>query len=67
MNYENLQVAVAYESLVDAGTSVAISVAALAFGFVLLMVLSFVGRRRGPSQNLMLAAAEPTLPIAGRL
>src|SRR5205823_751269 len=67
MNYENLQVAVAYESLVDAGTSVAISVAALAFGFVLLMALSFVGRRRGPSQNLMLAAAEPTLPIAGRL
>ena len=67
MNYENLQVAVAYESLVDAGTSVAISVAALAFGFVLLMVLSFVGRRRGLSQNLMLAAAEPTLPIAGRL
>ena len=46
MNYENLQVAVAYESLVDAGTSVAISVAALAFGFVLLMVLSFVGRLR---------------------
>ena len=46
MNYENLQVAVAYESLVDAGTSVAISVAALAFAFVLLMVLSIVGRLR---------------------
>ena len=46
MNYENLQVAVAYESLVDAGTSVAISVAALVFAFVLLMVLSIVGRLR---------------------
>ena len=54
MNYENLQVAVAYESLVDAGTSVAISVAALAFGFVLLMVLSIVGRlqlRVSPGQR----------------
>ena len=54
MNYENLQVAVAYESLVDPGTSVAISVAALAFGFVLLMILSFVGRlqlRVSPGQR----------------
>lgn len=47
MNYENLQVAVFYESLVDPGTSVAISVAALAFAFVLLIVLSVVGRLRG--------------------
>lgn len=46
LNYENLQVAVAYESLVDAGTSVAISVAALAFAFVLLLALSFFGRLR---------------------
>jgi len=46
MNYENLQVAVAYESLVDPGTSVAISVAALGFAFVLLMVLSVVGNLR---------------------
>jgi len=68
MNYENLQVAVAYESLVDAGTSVAISVAALAFGFVLLMVISLIGGRRARVQkNLMLAAAEPPLVIAGRL
>src|SRR5579859_1956789 len=68
MNYENLQVAVAYESLVDAGTSVAISVAALAFAFVLLMVISLIGGRRARAQkNLMLAAAEPTLPIAGRV
>ncbi len=46
MNYENLQVAVAYESLVDPGTSVAISVAALAFAFVLLIGLSFFTRLR---------------------
>jgi putative spermidine/putrescine transport system permease protein len=68
MNYENLQVAVAYESLVDAGTSVAISVAALAFAFVLLMVISLIGGRRARVQKkLMVAAAEPTLPIAGRV
>lgn len=46
MNYENLQVAVAYESLVDPGTSVAIAVASLLFAFVLLMILSVVGRLR---------------------
>ena len=54
LNYENLQVAVAYESLVSAGTSVAVAVAALIFAFVLLMILSFVCRlqlRVSPGQK----------------
>jgi putative spermidine/putrescine transport system permease protein len=42
--YENLQVAINYVSLVDAGTSIAVAVAALLFAFGLLMILSFVGR-----------------------
>jgi putative spermidine/putrescine transport system permease protein len=46
MNYENLQVAIAFEQLVSAGTSVAVAVAALLFAFVLLMVLSLVARTR---------------------
>lgn len=51
LNYENLQVAIAYVSLVNAGVSVAVAVAALLFAFVILMVLSLVGgrRRRGGS------------------
>lgn len=46
MNYENLQVAIQYVSLVSATTSIAVAVAALLFAFVLLMVLSFVARTR---------------------
>ena len=42
--YENLQVAIAYVGLVNAGTSIAVAVASLLFAFVLLMILSFVGR-----------------------
>jgi len=44
LTYENLQVAIAYVGLVSAGTSIAVAVAALLFAFVLLMILSFVGR-----------------------
>ena len=44
LNYENLQVAIAYVSLVSPGTSIAVAVAALLFAFVILIVLSFVGR-----------------------
>lgn len=44
LNYENLQVAIAYVSLVDANTSIAVAVAALLFAFAILLVLSFVGR-----------------------
>jgi len=46
LTYENLQVAIAYVGLVSAGTSIAVAVASLLFAFVLLMVLSFVGRPR---------------------
>ena len=56
LNYENLQVAIAYVGLVSAGTSVAVAVASLLFAFVLLMILSFVGRPRP-----RVARAEKTL------
>lgn len=46
--YENLQVAIAYVGLVDAGTSIAVAVASLLFAFVLLMILSYFGRRQAP-------------------
>lgn len=49
LRFENLQVAIAYVGLVSAGTSIAVAVASLLFAFVLLMILSFVGRRRQPS------------------
>jgi putative spermidine/putrescine transport system permease protein len=42
--FENLQVAILYIGLVSAGTSIAVAVASLVFAFVLLMVLSYVGR-----------------------
>ena len=54
LNYENLQVAIQYVSLVSAGTSIAVAVASLLFAFVLLMILSFVGGRlqvRSPRQR----------------
>ena len=46
--YENLQVAIAYAGLVNAGTSIAVAVASLLFAFTLLMILSFVGRPPSP-------------------
>jgi putative spermidine/putrescine transport system permease protein len=46
--YENLQVAIAYVGLVDAGTSIAVAVASLLFAFILLMILSYFGRRQAP-------------------
>jgi putative spermidine/putrescine transport system permease protein len=64
MNYENLQVAIAYVSLVSAGTSIAVAVAALMFAFVLLMVISLVGRRRKPS--LAAAGTDAQFPTAGQ-
>jgi putative spermidine/putrescine transport system permease protein len=48
--YVNLQVAINYIGLVSAGTSIAVSVASLLFAFVLLMILSFVGRPRGAAK-----------------
>lgn len=55
MNYENLQVAIQFVSLVDANSSIAVALSALLFAFVILLVLSLVGSgnvvdspRRGP-------------------
>jgi putative spermidine/putrescine transport system permease protein len=62
MNYENLQVAIAYVGLVSAGTSVAVALASLLFAFALLLILSFVGRRRGgaaPVDPLELDVSKP--------
>jgi len=48
LNYENMQVVIALLGKSDANTSVAASLAALAFAFVLLLLLSVVGRSRRP-------------------
>lgn len=53
-NYENLQVVINFLGKSDAKTSVAASLAALAFAFVLLLGLSYVGRgRRGQERRAM--------------
>jgi putative spermidine/putrescine transport system permease protein len=44
--YQNLQVAIFSVGQASAGTSIAVSVASLLFAFALLMILSFIGRRR---------------------
>jgi putative spermidine/putrescine transport system permease protein len=44
LNFQNLQVAIAYVGLTTATTSIAVAVGSLLFAFVLLLVLSFVGR-----------------------
>ncbi len=46
-NYENLQVVINFLGKSAARTSVAASLAALLFGFMLLLVLSYAGRGRG--------------------
>jgi putative spermidine/putrescine transport system permease protein len=46
LNYNNMQVVIALLGKSDANTSVAASLAALAFAFILLMALSLVGRSR---------------------
>ncbi len=46
LNYVNLQVAIALLGRANAGVSIAVAVASLGFAFVLLVVLSFVGRGR---------------------
>lgn len=46
LNYPTLQVQVNNIGKRDASLSVAVSLAALLFGFVLLLALSFAGRRR---------------------
>lgn len=64
LGFENLQVAIAYVGLVSAGTSVAVALASLVFAFLLLMVISFFGRRRTPS--LTAAATDPQYLTAGQ-
>jgi putative spermidine/putrescine transport system permease protein len=44
--YENLQVAINFLGLANAGVSIAVAVASLLFAFILLLVISFVGRPR---------------------
>ena len=67
LNYENLQVAIAYVGLVSAGTSVAVAVASLLFAFALLMILSFVGRsrQRGARAEKTLAPVQLVPPPSG--
>jgi putative spermidine/putrescine transport system permease protein len=55
LNYDTLQVIVNLLGLRNAGVSVAVSLAALIFGFVLLFVVSTVGSRR---RRVVRAAAQ---------
>ncbi len=57
--WRNLQVAILYESLVSAGTSIAVALASLLFAFALLLILSFVSRppqRVEPAEEPIFAA-----------
>jgi putative spermidine/putrescine transport system permease protein len=64
LNYVNLQVAIAQLGRANAGVSISTAVASLLFAFVLLMVISFVGRRRPPS--LAAAATDPQYLTSGQ-
>jgi putative spermidine/putrescine transport system permease protein len=64
LNFQNMQVEIAYMGLVSAGTSIAVAVASLLFAFVLLMAISFFGRRRRPS--LAAAGTDPQYLTAGQ-
>jgi putative spermidine/putrescine transport system permease protein len=64
LNYTNLQVAIALLGRANAGVSISTAVASLMFAFILLMVISFVGRRRAPS--LTAAATDPQYLTAGQ-
>lgn len=59
--YNNLQVEVAQLGRANAGVSIAVAVASLLFAFVLLAVLSFVGRSRRQTQEKLVLdfAREP--------
>jgi len=66
LTYENLQAPIAYVGLVSAGTSIAVAVASLLFAFVLLMVLSFVGRpreRMARAEETIVAPESRILPL----
>lgn len=62
--YVNLQVAVAMLGRANAGVSISVAVASLMFAFVLLMVISLVGRKRQPS--LAVAGTDPQYLTAGQ-
>ena len=47
LNFQNLQVEIAYVSLTTSNTATAVALGSLLFAFVLLLLLSFVGRARG--------------------
>lgn len=64
LRFENLQVAIAYVGLTSAGTSIAVAVASLLFAFILLMLISFFGRRRAPS--LSAGGTDPEYLTAGQ-
>jgi len=49
LNFVNLQVAINMLGRANAGVSIAVAVASLFFAFILLVALSFVGRRRSGS------------------
>lgn len=49
LNFQNLQVAINMLGRANAGVSIAVAVASLFFAFILLVGLSFVGRRRSQS------------------
>jgi len=59
LNFQNLQVEIAYVSLTTAGTAVAVALGSLLFAFALLLVLSFVGRAPGRQTR-----AEEILPAS---
>jgi hypothetical protein len=59
-----LQVAIAYVGLVSAGTSVAVALASLLFAFALLLILSFVGRRRGSAAPVDPIELDVSKPLA---
>jgi putative spermidine/putrescine transport system permease protein len=59
LNYENLQVAIALLGRANATVSIAVAVAALLLAFVLLVILSFVGRPRQRVERLEEPAIQP--------
>jgi putative spermidine/putrescine transport system permease protein len=60
LNYQNMQVEIAYVGLTSAGTSIAVAVASLLFTFLLLFLLSIAGRalsRRTRTEEILPSAA----------
>jgi putative spermidine/putrescine transport system permease protein len=52
LNFQNLQVAINFLGRANAGVSIAVALASLIFAFILLVALSFVGRRRNASASV---------------